>query len=62
MSATSPAPMSDVEIDALVYSAVRAFQDMRSKHQIMEAVLEATKLTREVAAASLLRLYDRIPN
>lgn len=59
---TSAPAMADVEIDALVYSAVRAFQDMRSKHQMMEAVLDATKLTREVVAASLLRLYHRIPN
>lgn len=61
-AAAAPAPMCDVEIDALVYGAVRTFQDMRSKHQIVEAVLEATKLSREAVAASLLRLHDRIPN
>jgi hypothetical protein len=56
------AAMSDVEIDELVYAAVRTFQDMRSKHQMIEAVLEATKMSREMVAASLLRLYHRIPN
>lgn len=60
--ATLMPAMADVEIDALVYSAVKAFQDMRSKPQMVEAVLEATKLSREVVAASLLRLYHRMPN
>lgn len=55
-------PLCEEEIDALVYGAVRTFQDMRSKHQIIEEVVHATKLSREEVAASLLRIYNRMSN
>lgn len=53
-------PLCEEEVDVLVYSAVRAFQDLRSKHQIVEEVMAATKLGREEVAASLLRIYNRM--